>query len=569
MINLRVVQVFRDIAKILEIKGENRFRIRAYERAAQNIEGLSEDLEDFIREDRLREISGIGKDLSERIKEFVKTGKIRLFEDLKKSIPPGLLDLLKIPSVGPKTAKLLYEQLKIESVAQLEKAIKNNKLQGIFGIKEKTIENILKGIGILKKGKERMTIAQAVLIADEFIKALKKLPEVKNISAAGSLRRYKETVRDVDILVVSEKPKKVMAVFTKLPAVGDVLAEGNTKSSVRTRDDVQVDCRVVEQKSFGAALLYFTGSKNFNIKLRQIAIRKGLKLNEYGIFRKEKFIAGRTEEEMFRTLGMSYIEPELREDNGEIELARKFELPGLIEFKDLKGDLHVHSTWSDGANTIEEMALAAQDLGYSYIAISDHSQSLRVAGGLSIADLKKKKAEIDKINKKLKNFRVLYGTEVEIDSEGNTDYKDQVLKEFDLVIAALHSGFKQSREKLTKRIIEACMNKYVHIIAHPTGRLWGVREAYDVDLEQIFEVAKETNTQLEINAFPARLDLNDLNSRRAKEKGVKLSLDTDAHSIEQLRYMRLGVSLARRGWLSKEDVINTLPLEQLLKAIRK
>jgi len=328
MINLRVVQVFRDIAKILEIKGENRFRIRAYERAAQNIEGLSEDLEDFIREDRLREISGIGKDLSERIKEFVKTGKIRLFEDLKKSIPPGLLDLLKIPSVGPKTAKLLYEQLKIESVAQLEKAIKNNKLQGIFGIKEKTIENILKGIGILKKGKERMTIAQAVLIADEFIKALKKLPEVKNISAAGSLRRYKETVRDVDILVVSEKPKKVMAVFTKLPAVGDVLAEGNTKSSVRTRDDVQVDCRVVEQKSFGAALLYFTGSKNFNIKLRQIAIRKGLKLNEYGIFRKEKFIAGRTEEEMFRTLGMSYIEPELREDNGEIELARKFELPG-------------------------------------------------------------------------------------------------------------------------------------------------------------------------------------------------------------------------------------------------
>ena len=569
MINLRVVQVFRDIAKILEIKGENRFRIRAYERAAQNIEGLSEDLEDFIREDRLREISGIGKDLSERIKEFVKTGKIRLFEDLKKSIPPGLLDLLKIPSVGPKTAKLLYEQLKIESVAQLEKAIKNNKLQGIFGIKEKTIENILKGIGILKKGKERMTIAQAVLIADEFIKALKKLPEVKNISAAGSLRRYKETVRDVDILVVSEKPKKVMAVFTKLPAVGDVLAKGNTKSSVRTRDDVQVDCRVVEQKSFGAALLYFTGSKNFNIKLRQIAIRKGLKLNEYGIFRKEKFIAGRTEEEMFRTLGMSYIEPELREDNGEIELARKFELPGLIEFKDLKGDLHVHSTWSDGANTIEEMALAAQDMGYSYIAISDHSQSLRVAGGLSIADLKKKKAEIDKINKKLKNFRVLYGTEVEIDSEGNTDYKDQVLKEFDLVIAALHSGFKQSREKLTKRIIKACMNKYVHIIAHPTGRLWGVREAYDVDLEQIFEVAKETNTQLEINAFPARLDLNDLNSRRAKEKGVKLSLDTDAHSIEQLRYMRLGVSLARRGWLSKEDVINTLPLEQLLRAIKK
>jgi len=569
MKNLEIVQVFRDIAKILEIKGENVFRIRAYERAAQNIEGLSQDIEGFIKEDRLTEISGIGKDLSERIKEFVGTGKIKIYEDLKKSIPQGLLDLLKIPSVGPRTAKLLYEKLKIKNILDLENAIKKNKLQGIFGIKEKTIENILKGIEILKRGKERMTLAQAILVADEFVRPLEKLAEVKKISTAGSLRRQKETVGDIDILVVSDKPKKVMETFTRLPQVSDISAGGETKSSVRTKDDVQVDCRVVEQKSFGAALLYFTGSKNFNIKLRQIAIRKGLKLNEYGIFRKEKFVSGKTEEEMFKALGMSYVEPELREDNGEIELAQKFKLPKLIERKDIRGDLHAHSKWSDGSNTIEEMAQAAKELGYSYIAISDHSQSLRVARGLSTADLRKKKKEIDKINEKLKGFRVLYGTEVEIDSGGKIDYKDEVLKEFDIVIAAIHSGFKQSREQLTRRIVKACENKYVHIIAHPTGRLWGVREAYDIDLDQILKVAKQTNTQLEINAFPARLDLNDLNCRRAKEKGVKLVINTDAHSREQLQEMRLGISVARRGWLSKEDVLNTLPVEELLKAIRK
>jgi len=569
MINSRIVQIFRDIAQILEIKGENVFRIRAYERAAQNIEGLSQDIEDFIKEDRLTEIPGIGKDLSERIKEFAKTGKIKIYEDLKKSIPEGLLDLLKIPSVGPRTAKLLYEKLKIKNIPDLENAIKKNKLQGIFGIKEKTIENILKGIEILKRGKERMTLAQAILVEDEFVRPLEKLAEVKKISTAGSLRRQKETVRDIDILVVSDKPKKVMETFTRLPQVGDILAEGETKSSVRTKDDVQVDCRVVEQKSFGAALLYFTGSKNFNIKLRQIAIRKGLKLNEYGIFRKEKFVCGKTEEEMFKALGMSYVEPELREDNGEVELAQKFKLPKLIESRDIKGDLHVHSKWSDGANTIEEMAQAAKELGYSYIAISDHSQSLRVARGLSTADLRKKKKEIEKINKKLKGLRVLYGTEVEIDSNGKIDYKDEVLKEFDVVIAAIHSGFKQPKEQLTRRIIKACENKYVHIIAHPTGRLWGVREPYDIDFDQILKVAKQTNTQLEINAFPARLDLNDLNARRAKEKGVKLILDTDAHSTEQLKEMKLGLSVARRGWLSKEDVLNTLPVEELLKAIRK
>lgn len=569
MKNLEIAEVFRDIAKILEIKGDNPFRIRAYERAAQNIEGLSEDIENFIANDTLMEIPGIGRDIAGKIKEYVQAGKIKAYEDLKKSVPAGLLDLLNIPSVGPKTAKLLYEKLKIKNISGLELAIKKNKLQGIFGIKEKTIENILKGIAVLKRGRERMTLAQAMLVADEFTGALKKSKEVKKVSSAGSLRRQKETVRDIDILAISNNPAKIMDTFTRLPNVATVLAKGETKASIRTKDDVQVDCRVVEEKSFGAALLYFTGSKNFNIKIRKLAIKKGLKVNEYGVFRKNRFVVGRTEDEIFKLLKMPYIEPELREDAGEIELAQKFKLPHLIELKDIKGDLHVHSKYSDGGNSIEEMVEAAKARGYSYVAITDHSQSLKVAGGLSPPDLKKKKHEIDKINGKQNGFRVLYGTEVDIDSEGKIDYKDEVLKEFDLVVAAIHTGFKQSKAQLTKRLIKACENKYVHIIAHPTGRLWGTRDAYEIDLDALLKTAKKTNTHLEINSFPQRLDLNDLNCRRAKELGVKLAINTDAHITEQLGAMKLGVSVARRGWLSCDDVVNTFEIEELLKAIKK
>lgn len=564
-----MAKIFRDIAKILQIKGGNTFRIRAYERAAQNIEGLSEDLENLVREDGLTRIPGIGKDLSDKIREFISTGRIKMYEDLKKSIPEGLLDLLNIPSVGPKTAKLLYEKLKIKNVSGLEEAIKKGKLRGIFGIKEKTIENISKGIGIFKRGRERMTLAQALLIADGFIKPLEKLPEVKKISVAGSLRRCKETIRDIDILVASDKPKKIMEVFTRLSLVKDILAVGETKASVRTRDDVQADCRVVEQKSFGAAHLYFTGSKNFNIKIRKLAIKKRLKVNEYGVFKGNRFVAGKNEEEIFNILKMSYIEPELREDTGEIELAQKFSLPKLIELKDIKGDLHAHSLWSDGGNTIEELARAAKNLGFSYIAITDHSQSLKVARGLSVQELKKKKRQIEEVNKGLKGFRVLFGTEADIDSEGNIDYPDAILKELDVVVAAIHTGFKQSKEQLTRRIVNACKNKYVHIIAHPTGRLWGVREAYDIDLEEILKIARQTNTHLEINAFPQRLDLNDVAVRRAKETGVKLAIGTDAHETLQLESVKFAISVARRGWLSKEDVINTLTVEDLLKTIRK
>ncbi|MCM8795724.1 MAG: DNA polymerase/3'-5' exonuclease PolX [Candidatus Omnitrophica bacterium] len=569
MNNLEIAKIFRNFAKILEIKQDNPFRIRAYERAAQNIEALTENIEDYLKEERLRDIAGIGKDLAEKIKEFINTGKIQAYEDLKRTIPSGLLDLLDIPSVGPKTVKLLYEKLGIKNVQDLENAIKEKRLQGIFGIKEKTIDNILKGIAILKKGRERMTLAEAIKIQAEFTEALKKLPEVKRISVAGSLRRQKETVRDIDILVVSDHSKKVMDTFSQLPSVKEILAKGETKSSVRTKEGVQVDCRVVPDKSFGAALLYFTGSKNFNIKLRQLAINKGLKINEYGVFRKEKFLVGKSEEEIFRFLGMSYIEPELREDSGEIELALKRKLPSLIELRDIKGDLHIHSQWSDGANTIEDLVTFARQMGYTYIAITDHSQSLKVAGGLGLKELEKKKRQIDKLNKELKDFRILYATEVDIDSQGRLDYPDEVLKEFDIVVAAIHTGFKQSSAQLTKRIVSACRNKYVHIIAHPTGRLWGVRDVYPIDLEEVFRVAKDTHTHLEINAFWQRLDLNDLNCRRAKEMGVKLALGTDAHTSEQLASMNLGIAVARRGWLEKKDVINTLSAEELLKAIKK
>lgn len=569
MKNSEISEIFRDIAAILQIKGDNSFRIRAYEKAAQNIEGLTEDIESFVKGKKLTEIPGIGKYLADKITELITTGRIKAYEDLKKTIPEGVLGLLDIPGIGPRTARLLYEKLRIRDIYELEAAIGKNRLEGIFGIKEKTIKNILKGIELLKRKKERMPLAVALQVADEFISALKKMPEVKKMSVAGSLRRQKETVRDIDILVVSDKPQRVMEAFVKLAVVKDVIAKGETKSSVRIRDDVQVDCRAVQGKSFGAALLYFTGSKNFNIHLRTIAQRQGLKISEYGIFRQNRYLAGRTEEEVFKLLKMSYIEPELREDSGEIELAQRFKLPQLLELKDIKGDLHVHSQWSDGRDSIEKIIQACLKRGYAYAAITDHSQSLKVARGMTVADLKKKKAEIDKINKKLKGFRVLYAAEVDIDSSGNLDYSNEILKGFDIVVAAIHTGFKQSKTQLTKRLLKACASKYVHILAHPTGRLWGVRDAYELDYDALLKAAKENNTQLEINAFPSRLDLHDLNCRRAKEMGVRLALGTDAHAVEHLGAMNLGVSVARRGWLTKEDVINEFCVERLLKSIKK
>jgi DNA polymerase (family 10) len=570
MKNQEVSTIFRGIAELLEINGDNPFRIRAYLRAAETIENLKDDIQDYAAGERLQEIPGIGDDLASKIKEILATGKCKHYEELKKLVPDTVVSMLEIPSVGPKTANLFFKELKIKSVGDLKNAAKSGRLLTLPGIKQKTIENILKGIELLKKGKERMDLLTATTAAEAIVSALRRSKDIQTISAAGSLRRMKENVRDIDILAATKNPKKVSDVFINLPQAKRVLASGETKSSILTKDDVQVDLRVIDPKSYGAALVYFTGSKNHNIALRSRAIKMGCKINEYGVFNKKGLcLASKTEEEVYRSLGLDFIEPEMREDTGEIEAASKHILPKLIELKDIRGDFHAHTSYSDGKDTVEAMSQTAAGLGYDYIFLTDHSVSLKVANGLDIARLKKKRHEIDKVNKKLKDFRILFGSEVEIDSDGDIDYKNDILSGFDVVIAAVHSGFKQSKKQLTKRIVRACQNKHVHIIAHPTGKLWPTREPYDVDFKEIFKVARETNTALEINAHPYRLDLSDTVSRSAKENKVRLVINTDSHATSHLAYMKFGVGLARRAWLRKEDVLNSLKLDVLLKTIKK
>ena len=570
MKNNIIAGIFRSIAELLEIKGDNPFRIRAYLRAADNIEGLKEDIQMLAQGDRLSEIPGIGEDLAAKIKEIIATGACQHYEKLKKDVPEGVIRMLEIPSVGPKTAKLFYDRLKISSVEKLYEAARKGRLLGLPGIKEKTVENILEGIELLKKGKERMDLLTATNVANEIVEHLNKNRSVQKITVAGSLRRMKETVRDIDILVVSNNPRKASRDFVGLTQVKQVLAQGETKSSILTKDDAQVDLRVLEASSFGAALLYFTGSKNHNIKLRHLAIKRDLKINEYGIFdKKGRCLASKTEKDMYDVLKMDYIEPQMREDTGEVEAALAHRLPRLLTLKDIRGDFHAHTNYSDGNSSIEEMAKTAVALGYDYLCLTDHSQSLKVARGLDSAHLLKKKKELDKVNKKFKNFKILFGSEVEIDSNGGLDYKDSILAEFDIVVAAIHSGFKQSQKQLTQRIVRVCQNKYVHIIAHPTGRLWPTRGPYEIDFKEIFKVARQTNTALEINAHPNRLDLSDTHARWAKDNHVRLAISTDAHDITHLSYMRFGIGLAKRAWLQKKDVLNTLTLKELLSSIKK
>ena len=572
-LNLLVAKIFRQIARILELKNDNLFRIRAYLRAADTIEPLGETLQTLVNEDELDTIPGIGKDLAEKIKEIAQKGKLKFFEDLKKAIPEGVLTMLDIPGLGPKTVSILYNKLHIKNIEELERAAKSGKLLTLQGIKEKTVSNILAGIKITQKGQERISLGKAYSVAQGFLASLEGLKGLKKIICAGSLRRMKETVRDIDILAISDDSKNIIEKFIKAGEAQRVLAQGDTKASILTGENIQVDLRVVSPKSFGAALLYFTGSKDFNIKLRQMALKKNLKVNEYGVFSvkagKEKFLAGKTEEGIFDILGLKFIEPELRENRGEIELALKGTLPKLIKLSDIKGDLHVHSNYSDGANSITEMAQAAKLKGYEYVAITDHSESLKVARGLSREDLKRKKKEVDVLNKKLSPFRILYGVEVDVDSEGNLDYPDKILAEFDVVVAAIHLGFKQSREQLTRRLVNACQSGRVNIISHPTGKLWGVREPYPLDLDEVSKAARDNNIALEINSFPDRLDLNDINTRQVKESGGRICINTDSHKLEQLDYMIFGVATARRGWIEKNDCLNTLGLSQLLKFLKK
>jgi len=569
MKNQEISAIFNEIADLLEIKGENPFRIGAYRRASRNIEGLAKDIAGLSMEDFL-DIPGIGHDLAAKIDEYLRTGRVKSYEDLKREVPEGLAELLTVPSLGPRTAKLLYERLKIKNVDELEHLAREHKLSGLPGIKEKTEENILKGIEMIKRGKEKQPLGRVLPVASDIVEYLKKNTGVKKISLAGSLRRWKDTVRDIDILATSANPKDVMKAFVHLPHIKEVLMHGPTKSSIVTNEGIQVDLRVVEDESFGAALAYFTGSKEHNIRLREMAQKKGLKINEYGIFRESdnKKLGGKDEDDVYNILGLPYIQPELREDKGEIEAARNNTLPKLIGMKDIRGDLHIHSRYSDGRHTFEELVCAAKDRGYKYIAITDHSKGLGVARGLSEDRVIEEKKEIDALNRKLKGFKLLMGTEVDIRSDGRMDFPDEILARMDIVVASIHSGFRQGKEQITKRIVSAMKNPYVSIIAHPTGRLIGERDPYEIDMDYILDTAKETGTALEINAYPLRLDLNDVYAKRAKELGVKFSISTDTHLLSQFDYMLYGVSIARRGWIEKKDVLNTLNCKRLLKTLK-
>jgi DNA polymerase (family 10) len=570
MKNQEIVKIFNDIADLLEIKGENPFRIRAYRRAALNIESLSTDIASTPK-DELMEIPGIGQDLAGKILEYIQTGKMQAYEDLKKEVPEGLSGLLSVPSLGPKTAKLLFEKLQVKDLDDLARLAREHKLIGLPGIKEKTEENIIKGIEMLKRGMERQPLGKVLPVAKDVVGYLETHAPVDQIKIAGSIRRWKDTIKDIDILATSRDPKAVMNAFVHLPHVQDILMHGPTKSSVIIHEGLQVDLRVVEEDSFGAALAYFTGSKAHNIRLREMAVKAGLKINEYGIFREkdDKKLGGKREEDVYRILSLPFIAPELREDLGEIEAAIEGRLPRLIDSSDIRGDLHVHTRRSDGSHDFDELIREAKKRGYAYIAITDHSKGLGIARGLNEERLLEEKAEIEALNKKLKGFRLLAGVEVDIRSDGRMDFTDEILRQMDIVVASIHSGFRQSREQITRRLTSAMRNPCVSIIAHPTGRLIGERDPYDVDMHEVLKVAKETGTAIEINAYPLRLDLNDAYAKMAKEMGIRLAISTDTHITNQFDFMEYGVAIARRGWLEKRDVLNALDYSSLLKALKK
>ncbi len=569
MKNQQIAKIFSEMAELLELKGENVFRIRAYSRAAQNMDNLSKDVS-ALSDEELTAIPGIGKDLAAKIREFLTTGKVAKHEELKQDFPGGVLDLLRIPGLGPRKAKQFYDKLRITSVEELEAAIQSGKLKGLPGIQSKTIDNILKGIERIKRGTERRPLGRVLPLAEDIVRRMRENAPVDRIAVAGSIRRMKETVKDIDVLTTSKKPEAVMDVFVKLPHVSRVLAQGPTKSSIITDEGIQVDLRVVEENSFGAALQYFTGSKQHNIKLREMAVRAGLKLNEYGAFKDpgEKKIGGKTEEEMYKALKLPYIPPELREDTGEIEAALEGKLPDLVTLEDIKGDLHVHTKESDGSHDLDTMVQAAQKKGYEYIAITDHTKGLGVAHGLDEKRLDAEMRLIDEANRRLRGFTIVKGTEIDIRADGRLDLPDEALMGLDIVVASIHSGFKQTREQITKRLLAAIRNPCVSVIAHPTGRLIGERDAYAVDMEAVLKEAAKYGVAMEINAYPLRLDLNDLHVKLAKEYGVPLVISTDAHVTSQFDFMAYGVAMARRGWVEKKDVLNTLPYEQLIKRLK-
>ncbi|MDW8135280.1 MAG: DNA polymerase/3'-5' exonuclease PolX [Thermodesulfobacterium sp.] len=569
MKNKEVAEVFYKVASLLEIKGENPYRIRAYQKAAQTIEALTKDIEELAKKGQIEKLPGIGKDLAGKIQEILKTGTLSLYEELKKEIPPVLLTFLEIPSLGPKKVKVLYEKLGITSLEELEKACLEHKVAKLPGFGWKTEENIIKGIKLFKEKLGRRPLGEVLPLAEEIIRVLKKEGVVEKIAVAGSIRRRKETVKDIDLLITSSNPEEVMKKITELPWVEEVIALGETKTSVRLKTGIQMDVRVVESDSWGAALAYFTGSKAHNIRVRELALERGLKINEYGVFRGETKIAGKTEEEVYASIGLPFIPPEIREDWGEIEAALQGKLPELVSYEDIKGDGHVHSKYSDGTASLEEILLKAEKMGLSWVAVCDHSQGLKVAGGVPIEELFKKKRQIEELNKRSSKVKLIFGTEVDILSDGTLDYPDEVLKEIDLVIAAIHTGFQQDEKQITYRIISALKHPLVHALSHPTGRVIGEREPYALNLQEVLEVASQYGKALEINAYYKRLDLNDINTRAAKEQGIPLLIGTDAHFIDQMEYLPLGVAVARRAWCEKKDLLNTLTYEEFLNWLKK
>jgi len=563
----KVARIFNEMADFLSIKGENPFRVRAYQKAADALEHLSGDLETLYHQGKLQNIAGIGKGMLEKIETILDTGKLPAYEELKKEIPESLRELLSIPEVGPKTVKVLYEKGDVKNIEDLEKFVQSHKLRSLFGMGAKTEENILRGIKLYRSSKGRILLGKALPLVEKVVAELKNSvsPYIEKISPAGSLRRGKETIGDIDILVSSSNSSPIMDAFTHLSFVEEVLAKGKTKSSILTNEGLQIDLRVVSPDSFGAALQYFTGSKSHNINLREKAIRKGLKINEYGVFtQKGEKLAGRNEEDVYASLGLPLIPPELREDRGEVGAGERGELPELLKEEEIKGDLHIHSKASDGANSIEELIERAKQKKYEYIAITDHSSSLKIAGGLSEDSLLQQINRVREINSHLRGFKVFAGSEVDIRKDGSLDYPDEILKKLDIVIAAIHTNLKQDKKTMTDRVIKALCNPFVHIFAHPTGRLLKEREAYSIDLDKVLQVAQEKNIWIEINAQPQRLDLTDLWIKEAKRRNVKLVINTDAHNLAGLNFISFGVITARRGWLEKRDVVNALPLNDFL-----
>jgi DNA polymerase (family 10) len=572
--NSDIADTFNRMADLLDIEGENPFRIRAYRNAARIIGSLPRNVADMVKEGGdLTQFSGIGKDLAEKIKEIVETGTLGQLKDLEGKTPPELIRLMKIEGLGPKRVQILHRRLAISDLDGLKKAAEEHKIQKVEGFGEKTEQMILEALEQVEEGgeKERVKLVVAEQIANDYVDYLKKEKGIKDIAVAGSYRRRKETVGDLDILVTCKKGSKVMDRFVDYEDVAKVVSKGTTRSSVVLRSGLHVDLRVVPEVSYGAALHYFTGSKDHNIAVRGLGVKRGLKINEYGVFKGEqgKRVAGRTEEEVYKQVGLPYIEPELRENWGEIEGAQKAKLPRLITIKDIRGDLHVHTKETDGRQSLEEMVQGAKDRSYYYVAITDHSKRVTMARGLDAKRLANQIKAIDKLNGKMKGITILKSIELDILEDGSLDLPDDILKELDLTVCSVHYNRNLSRKRMTERIIKAMDNPYFNIFSHPTGRLVGERKAYEVDLEEVMKAAKERGCFLELNAHPDRLDLDDHNCKMAKDMGLMVVIATDAHSIPDLDFMRFGVYQARRGWLEKGDVLNTRSLEEVKKLLKR